>query len=164
MEGVLKPKRTKHEGEIGSENASPDFDFIKTKNSEKAKSIVDNCVSDIQLNKTETDSLSRGKPKDSAEKAELRLEPSCSFLTGYSNWDYKTVTFPDIAKRTHIEISAPAEHLLPCCIHLSKDKYTFDVQTMKNKKQIDNTDEQLEFSFGQAGWKASIKLRMFCIN
>ena len=68
MEGVLKPKRTKHEGEIGSENASPDFDFIKTKNSEKAKSIVDNCVSDIQLNKTETDSLSRGKPKDSAEK------------------------------------------------------------------------------------------------
>ena len=88
-------------------------------------------------------------------------EASCSSFKAYSNWDYEMITFPNIANRSELEIEAPAEHLLPCSVHLSKKKYMFNVQSMRNNTQIRSQDEQLNFSVSPAHWKAPIKV-IFC--
>ena len=83
---------------------------------------------------------------------------SCSSMKAYTNWDYETISFPSIMNRSELEIDAPEEHLLPSSVHLSKKKYRFSVQNMKNNTQIRSQDDDFKFSLSSTHWKASIKV------
>ena len=89
---------------------------------------------------------------------------SCSFLKAYTNWDFESILFPNIANRSELEIEVPAEHLLPCSIHLSKKKYRYDVQNMRNNRQIRGQDDQLKFSISSAHWKGPITVTLIIFS
>ena len=171
-DGILQSKKTRPEEIICSiNNTSPDTDVIINEyhDSKTTQSKVDNCKPNNEIRcedkciQLSMDKISNRKRENSQEKeAQDESKNATSlFITRYTNWNYKTVLLPDIAKRTEIEISAPSEHLLPNCIRLSKNKYKFDVRYMRNIKQVDSQDELLEHSYRQIGWKASIKVTIY---